>query len=35
MGQFVLGWLAAKLTETANDESAGAVRDILKLKRDW
>jgi inorganic triphosphatase YgiF len=35
MGQFVLGWLAAKLAGTANDESAGAVRDILKLKRDW
>ena len=35
MGQFVLGWLAAKLTEAANDESASAVRDILKLKRDW
>jgi CHAD domain-containing protein len=35
MGQFVLGWLAAKLAEAANGESAGAVRDILKLKRDW
>jgi CHAD domain-containing protein len=35
MGQFVLGWLAAKLAEAANDESAGAMRDILKLKRDW
>lgn len=35
MGPFVLGWLAAKLAEAANGESAGAVRDILKLKRDW
>jgi CHAD domain-containing protein len=34
MGQFVLGWLAAKLAEAANGESAGAVRELLKLKRD-
>ncbi|MDZ7593760.1 MAG: CHAD domain-containing protein [Thiobacillus sp.] len=35
MGDFVLGWLAAKQAEAANAESAGMVRDILKLKLYW
>ena len=35
MGDFVLGWLAAKQAEAANAASAGMVRDILKLKLYW
>jgi inorganic triphosphatase YgiF len=35
MGDFVLGWLAAKQAEAADAESAGMVRDILKLKSYW
>ncbi|HSJ81334.1 MAG TPA: CHAD domain-containing protein, partial [Thiobacillus sp.] len=35
MRDFVLGWLAAKLAEAANAESAGMVRDIMKLKLYW
>ena len=35
MGDFVLGWLGAKQAEAANAESAGMVRDILKLKLYW
>ena len=35
MGDFVLGWLGAKQAEAANAESAGMVRDILKLKPYW
>jgi inorganic triphosphatase YgiF len=35
MGDFVLGWLASKQAEAADAESAGMVRDILKLKLYW
>lgn len=35
MGDFVLGWLAAKQADAANAESAEMVRDILKLKPYW
>jgi hypothetical protein len=35
MGDFVLGWLAAKQAEAADAESAGMVRDLLKLKSYW
>ena len=32
IGPFVLGWLAARLAGATQDESAGHVRDCLKLK---
>jgi inorganic triphosphatase YgiF len=35
MGDFVLGWLAAKQAEAANGENAAPVRAILKLKHYW
>ena len=35
MGDFVLGWLAAKLAESANGESAAHVQAFLKLKSYW
>ena len=35
MGDFVLGWLASKQADAVNGESAGVVRDILKLKPYW
>jgi hypothetical protein len=35
MGDFVLGWLAAKQAEAANAESAEMVRDMLRLKPYW
>lgn len=35
MGDFVLGWLAAKQAEAANGESAGHLRKIMKLKPYW
>jgi len=35
MGDFVLGWLAAKQAEAANGESARHARAFLKLKAYW
>jgi inorganic triphosphatase YgiF len=35
MGDFTLGWLAAKQAEAANGESAGLMRAFLKLKPYW
>ncbi|MHB1216194.1 MAG: CYTH and CHAD domain-containing protein [Thiobacillus sp.] len=35
MGDFVLGWLAAKQADAANDESAQQVRDFMELKPFW
>lgn len=35
MGDFVLGWLAAKQAEAADGESAGHLRKIMKLKPYW
>ena len=35
MGPFVMGWLAARQTDATQDESAGHVRECLKLKPDF
>jgi len=35
MGDFVLGWLAAKQAEAADDESARHLQDFMKLKPYW
>jgi CHAD domain-containing protein len=35
MGEFVLGWLAAKQAEAATGESAGLMRAFLELKTYW